>query len=449
MANVIGLITKYGTKAWDKVYKAEACSSVLDGDKDLMKFTGVKTVKIAKFASSGLGDYHRANKQVAANADGSDTRYAGNDTSNYNGSKVQGYGYQQGDVSLEWEEFTIRCDRGTQLRIELFDDEETDGLAVATATKEFSRTKVIPEVDAYVFSTLAELAGTKVNSTTAPISLGSAGDHGYNPNGPIQRLNDAFEVLADYEVPETDQVIFCSNSFYNNLRSTGEIVKHLTQTEYGENVKFSIGEYEGREIIAVPANRFRTLIQLNGDDGYSWKTGSEKIDFMVVAKSAVAHVTKYDKVKVFSPEVVQDFDGYKVNVRIYHDVFVPDNKRIAIYVHTSSGSVPAPTVKFNAKLVEGTTATALTLSGVALVPGDILADSFYIVPTTAPGIGDALSAISDEIKVALYAENSIPRPASNASNLDYYLCAVKDGKVVAVNGTDKIAINKQAQQQTK
>lgn len=432
MANSIDLITKYGTKAWDKVYKAEACSSVLDGDRDLLKFTGVKTVKIAKFASSGLGDYNRANKPVAGN-------YAGSETGHYDGSGIKGYGYQQGNVSLEWEEFTIRCDRGTQLRIELFDDEETDGLAVAMATKEFSRTKVIPEVDAYVFSKLAELAGTV---STSSISLASG--VGYNANGPIQALNNAFEALADVEVPENDQVIFCSNKFYNQLRSTGEVVKVLKQTEYGDNVKFTIGEYEGREIIAVPANRFRTLIQLNGDDGYTWKSGSQKIDFIVVAKSAVAHVTKYDKVKVFGPEVVQDFDGYKVNVRIYHDVFVPDNKRIGIYVHTSNESAVAPTVKFISKIVNGTTTAALTLTNVALVPGDILCDAYYIVPTTAPSVGATLGSISDEIQVALYAENTISRAASNAANVDYYLCATYGGKVVAVNGTDKITIEKQA-----
>lgn len=440
MANSIDLITRYGTKAWDKVYKAEACSSVLDGDRDLLKFTGVKTVKIAKFASSGLGDYHRANKQVAGNYAGSET---GNVEWDASGSKnvVKGYGYQQGNVSLEWEEFTIQCDRGTQLRIELFDDEETDGLAVAAATKEFSRTKVIPEVDAYVFSKLAEYAAT---TSTSTISLGNAGAFGYNPDGPVKALNDAFEALADFEIPETDQVIFCSNKFYNQLRSTGEIVKYLTQTEYGEDVKFTMGKYEGREIIAVPANRFRTLIQLNGDSGYSWKSGSQKIDFIVVAKSAVAHVTKYDKVKVFGPEVVQDFDGYKVNIRIYHDVFVPDNKRIGIYVHTSSESAVAPTVKFIKKIVNGTTTAALTLTNVALVPGDILCDSYYIVPTTAPSVGAALSDISNEIKVALYAENTISRPASNAANVDYYLCAVLDSKVVAVNSTDKITIEKQS-----
>lgn len=432
MANSIDLITKYGTKAWDKVYKAEACSSVLDGDRDLLKFTGVKTVKIAKFASSGLGDYHRANKQVAGN-------YAGSSTSNFDGTEVKGYGYQQGNVSLEWEEFTIQCDRGTQLRIELFDDEETDGLAVAAATKEFSRTKVIPEVDAYVFSKLAEYAGT---TSTSTIQLASG--MGYNAQGPIQALNDAFEVLGDLEVPDADQVVFCSNKFFNQLRSTGEVVKVLRQTEYGENVKFSIGEYEGRDIIAVQANRFRTLIQLNGDNGYTWKSGSQKIDFIVVAKSAVAHVTKYDKVKVFGPEVVQDFDGYKVNIRIYHDVFVPDNKRIGIYVHTSDEAATAPTIKFISNIVNDTVTAALTLTNVALVPGDILCDSYYIVPTTAPTVGADLSTVTGEIKVALYAENTIARAASGAANVDYYLCAVLDNKVVAVNSTEKITIEKQS-----
>lgn len=436
MANSIDLITKYGTKAWDKVYKAEACSSILDGDRDLLKFTGVKTVKIAKFASTGLGDYNRANKQVAGNYAGSET---GNVYYESNANTAKGYGYQQGNVSLEWEEFTIQCDRGTQLRIELFDDEETDGLAVAAATKEFSRTKVVPEVDAYVFSKLAEYAGT---TSTSTIQLASG--TGYNADGPIQALNNAFETLGDLEVPDADQVVFCSNKFFNQLRSTGEVVKVLRQTEYGENVKFSIGEYEGRDIIAVPANRFRTLIQLNGDSGYTWKSGSQKIDFIVVAKSAVAHVTKYDKVKVFGPEVVQDFDGYKVNIRIYHDVFVPDNKRIGIYVHTSNVSATAPSIKFIANIENDTTTAALTLTNVALVPGDILCDSYYIVPTTAPSVGASLSDVSNEVKVALYAENTIARAASNAADVDYYLCAVSDNKVVAVNGTDKITIEKQS-----
>lgn len=422
MGNAIALITKYSTKAWDKVYKAEACSSVLDGDKDLLKFTGVKTVKIAKFASTGLGDYNRANTPTSGN-------YAGNSTSSYNGSENEGYGYQQGNVSLEWEEFTLKCDRGTQLRIELFDDEETDGLAVATATKEFSRTKVIPEVDAYVFSKLAEFAGTKSNST---IQLASG--TGYNAQGPVQALNDAFERLTDLEVPETDQVIFCSSKFYNQLRSTGEIVKVLRQTEYGENVKFTIGEYEGRDIIAVPANRFRTMIQLNRKSGYSWGAGSQKIDFIVVAKGAVAHVTKYDKVKVFGPEVVQDYDGYKVNVRIYHDVFVPDNKRIGIYVHTSNVSAADDAV--DPSIIFNLDATSHILSGLAIVPGDTIVDGLYAYKNaTAPALGATVDSTFLNACTPV-ANLSVFNPTAPESGTDkYWIVGTYGGKVVAAAKT--------------
>lgn len=314
MANAFDLITKYSSKAWDKVYKAESRSALLDADKDLLKFTGVKTVKIAKFQAGGLSDYRRANDAKT-----------GGDYSGFTAGTTQGYGYgyNQADAALVWEEFTISCDRAAQFRVELFDDEETDGLAVAATTTDVSRVSVIPEVDAYCFSKIVEYAG-KVDSTS----------YGTNP---LQALNAAFKALEDEEVPEDDQIIFCSTKFRNDLRNSSEITKFITQADYDKNIKFTIEKYEGRDLVVVPPRRFRTLIDLK-QGGYAWKSGSYEIDFIVCAKSAIYHVTKYDKVRVFSPQVVQDFDGYKINIRVYHDVFVPDNKRPAIYVHTSNNA---------------------------------------------------------------------------------------------------------------
>ena len=409
--NNIELITKFATEAWDKVYKKTSISSVLDGEKDLMKFIGVKTVRIAKHSSDGLGFYQRANKPVEG-------PYAAFDAETAQG---EGYGYPTGDVNLEWETFTIRIDRARQLRIELFDNEESGELAVTSTLTDFSRTKVAPEVDAYVFSTLAALAGTV---STSAITL-QAGQVGYNPNGAFQALNDAYTALEEEEVPEEDQVVFASNAFINQLRSSGEVVKVLKQTEYKENVDFSVYEYMGREIIAVPQRRFRTLINLPAN-GFNWKTGSKNIDFIVCAKSAVYHVVKYDKIRVFEPKMVQDFDGYKVNVRIYHDCFVPDNKRVAVYAHVSDGAAPVNTIKFIYN------ADNDTLSNVAVIPGDLLIDALYVAET-APAVGTALTAVTDPVKVA-------PYTATGLEAGDYYLFGVRNGIVVAVNSTDKITI---------
>lgn len=407
--NAIELITKYSTKAWDKVYKAESRSALLDGENDLVKFTGVKTVKVFKGSVSGLSNYGRVNAEHDGvfGGDGHDTGMAAG----------KGYGYQQGDVNGTWEEFTIRCDRGVQLRVELFDDEETDGLAVGFATTEASRTQVVPEVDAYVFSEIAKNAG---HISTSTISLSNT--VGYNENGPLQALNNAFLALAEAEVPEEDQIIFCSNAFYNKLRSTNELVRKLDQAEYGKDVKFTIGEYEGRKIVPVPTSRFKTGIKLlNG--GYGWDATSKAIDFIVCAKSAVIHVTKYDKVKVFSPSVVQDFDGYKINIRVYHDVFVLDNKKPAIYVHVSGDAAGA--VASATTLTYTYTAASDTISGVELAPAGNTVRGLY-ASTASLAIGSAVSADVADNK-ALVMEGV----ATGLADGTYYLYGISNGMIVA------------------
>lgn len=411
MANHIELITKFSTKAWDKVYKRESISSILDGDNDLVKFVGAKTVRIASYASSGLSDYARPNAQHEGVYGGD-----GHDTSMTNG----GYGYVQGDSAVKWEEFTISCDRGVQLRIELFDDEETDGLAVAMATTEVSRTQVIPEVDAYTFSKIAENAGTVVaqDITIEGLTAGVTA-----PGAPIYELNKAFLTLAEREVPETDQLIFCSNAFYNSLRNTPELVKTMRQTEYGENVKFTIGTYEGRDIIAVPQNRFRTSIKLlNG--GYGWEANSKNINFIVLSKKAVIHVTKYNKVRVFNPAVIQDFDGYKVNVRIYHDVFVPMNKKPAIYVSVSETPYNVA-VSSEREITYTYTNATKTISKVVIKPNGDLVGSLY-ASTADLAIGTKVSADVAQHRGAILAD--VPTTLANGT---YHLYGVEHGMIVA------------------
>ena len=424
--NNIELITKYATEAWDKVYKKESISSILDGEKDLMKFVGVKTVRIAKHSSDGLGNYQRANKPA------NDQDYAAGDAATFNNG--QGYGYPTGDVNLTWETFEIRIDRARQLRIELFDNEESGELAVTSALTDFSRTKVAPEVDAYVFSELARLAGT-----TSDSSIELASGMGYNAAGPMQALNNAFTALEEEEVPEEDQIVFASVQFVNKLRSSGEIVKVLHQNEYKENVNFSVYEYMGREIVAVPGRRFRTDINLT-DNGFGWKAGSKAIDFIVCAKSACYHVVKYDKIRVFDPKLVQDFDGYKVNVRVYHDFFVPDNKRVAIYCHVSNTSAPANDIKFLSNLVLGDATADLTLSNIANIPGDILVDGYFL-STTSADVGANIPAGATAI--GAYVPVTLSRPASSGSDAVYYLYGGRGGKIVLKAG-ETITVTKQS-----
>lgn len=414
--NAIALIQKYATKAWDEMYAAEARCSILDGEKDFLKFTGTKTVKVAKFMGAGLKNYGRANTPVEGDFGGD-----GHGTADSVGT---GYGYPQGDIALVWEEFTLEVDRAIQLRIELMDDEETDGLAVAMALKETNRLSVVPEVDAYVFSKLAKYAG--VINTTA-IADPTAGQLGYTVNGPIYHLNLGLEALENAQVPMENQVIFCSVSFRNKLRMTNELIRTIDAGGANSKISFKIEEYEGRKLITVPNSRFRTLCKLlnNGNGGYTWDEGSKQIDFIICDPSKIAHVVKYEHVKTYGPGVVQDFDGYKVNVRIYHDLFVLDNKRVAIYAHVSDASAAAPNLNFDYNAsVNKLTATYITNP----MPGVMFTKLYAIAAASIPAVGADVPA-EGAIEVFPYEDLGAKLTASTA----YKLFGAHDGKVTIVS----------------
>lgn len=340
--NNIELITNYSPKYWDLVYKQEAVTSVLDANPKLLQFTGAKTVKIGKFQNGGLNDYYRNN-----NANGfGDTRVPnpaldGIAASNFVGAAD--FGYQKSPARLTWEEFTLKCDRAAAFEIEYFDNEESGDELVGLGVTEISRTTIVPEVDAYCLSKIAEYAGKKVSED---IGIGTG------LTGPLAALNAAFLHYDEKEIPADDQIVFVNPKFMAALRNTTEVTKFLTQEDYnaGKDIRFKIEKYEGRTLITVSPDRLRTDIVLyNG--GYTWGENSKEINFLMVAKSAVMHVVKYEKVKVISGEAnlaARGFDGYTIFARIYHDVFVPDNKRVAIYLSTVKTSpAAAPALELN------------------------------------------------------------------------------------------------------
>ena len=54
---------------------------------------------------------------------------------------------------------------------------------------------------------------------------------------------------------------------------------------------------------------------------------------MAVHYNAALPIKKHAPVRVFTPEQNQDKDGWKFQTRIYHDIFVPKNKTVGIYLH--------------------------------------------------------------------------------------------------------------------
>lgn len=398
MPNKIALIQKYSPEILDEIFQKEAITAVLERDTGLLKFTSAKTVLIPRMEMDGLGDYVRAN--------------------------LNGHGYPSGSVDVTFEPHTLTKDRGKQFIIDSMDDEETAGLVVGALLDQFVRTKEVPEVDAYRLSKLFSLAfaDQKVEETITANEI-------------IGKFNGAFEKFADLEIPEDEQILFVSNKVMTLIRNTTELQKRLYQEDYRNpaGLTFTLNMYEGRPILPVPARRFFTSY-IFGANGFTPAAGAKLMNFMLVHFNAALPIKKHEVLKVFGPEVVQDFDGFKLNHRLYHDIFVPLNKRVAIIASVSAVTATISPVQFTSLAGAAVNSTIIDNVYTAGVRGTIkfLLSATAVGSLALPAHGNSLASFTELTQGATIAAAAnvsiIVAVADEAGN------AIAAGKLTLVKG---------------
>jgi len=293
MANNIQTITKYLHEQLDELFVKESVTGILEllrpGGIQL-DFVNAKTVRVPNIVMSALSNYSRST------------------------------GYAAGDIAITFTPYTLTMDRGRQFTIDEMDDEESGGLVVLNAMKTFERTQVIPEVDAYRLSTIASKAttdGTKAETIAA--------------NQVIAKFADIEKYFEDNEVPIDRIVYFISTEVARLIKTTTEL-KALVGTTTVENgdIKLKVNTFNDNIIIVVPPTRFKTAYTFGG--GFTPTEDAKDINILAVYDAASIPVKKHNPVRAFSPEVVQDKDAWKFNYRIYHDIFVPKNKAVGVYL---------------------------------------------------------------------------------------------------------------------
>lgn len=413
MANNFSLITKYMQNAIDTVMVAESKTNILvNGSKFIdVNFKEAGYVKVMNLLMDGLSDYYRVNNGLGSDNNGYST-YPTND------------GYKIGNAQSKWEIFELDYDRGKQFRVDNMDDEEQAGLVIGNLLSEFLRTKVVPEVDAIRFSKMA-------SKTSA--SLGNKITETVSANQIIGKFNTAFEWLTEHEVPEEEQVIFVNPAIMTLIRNTTELVKFITQGDYTneKGISFTVEKYQGRPIIEVPSNRFFTDV-LTTQNGYQPQSSSKVINFMVVSKKAIIPIVKLEKSKTWTPDQVQDFDGYKVNFRMYHDAIVPKNKIPAIYVSISNTNA---TTKSNLLSVDlgvvksGDDITGYKLNAFYTNPAGML--GYVVVSASAFTLGETYSTGATIVKV----NEGETFTKFSTETAEYFALLDADGKCIATSGS--------------
>lgn len=288
MANSIVLAQKY-LPLIDEVYKQE--SKTGDLESSAVIFDGAQTVKIFKMSLSGLKNYSRNS------------------------------GFKQGDVNGSWESWTLANDRGISFQVDVMDNEETLDLAFGRLASTFVKTKEVPEVDMYRFAKLASATGvTKVSAELTTDNI-------------LDAIITAEGELSENEVPEEGRILYITPTGFNKLK---QVAGTRVVPANGSEVNYNFPTFDGMKIVPVPQSRFVTATQYNASTEEIEKaSGAANINFMIVHPSAVEATTKRAKLRVFDPDTNQQADAYKFDYRLYHDLFVYENKAAGIYVHTA------------------------------------------------------------------------------------------------------------------
>lgn len=289
MANNIQLFKQY-IALLDEVYKTSSKSSALDGDSALVQAgRNANEIIIPKMTMDGLANYSR------------------------NG------GYVKGDVSVTYETVKFNYDRGRKFVVDAMDDEETAGIAFGKLSSEFIRTKVVPEMDAFRFSTYAQLEG--IGKATGELANGEA---------VISALRAAVNEMDEAEVPTEQRKLFITPT------ANGMIADLDTSKSKEVLSKFS-------EVIEVPQSRFNTKIKLldgttSGEEVGGYETTGSDINFMIVHAPAVIQYPKHTVNKIITPEANQDSDGWMFFYRAYGLADAYENKAAGIFVHSKAGA---------------------------------------------------------------------------------------------------------------
>jgi len=118
----------------DKQIIEKSTTGWMELNSNLVKYSGGNEVKVPSIIMDGLADYDRD------------------------------LGFAQGSVSLSYKTYTLTQDRGRTFMLDRMDVDETNFIASAGIVMgEFQRTKVIPEIDAYRYSKIAQIAISKGN----------------------------------------------------------------------------------------------------------------------------------------------------------------------------------------------------------------------------------------------------------------------------------------------
>ena len=330
----------------DEKMQEGAISGFMEANASMYKYTGGKTIQIADIVTDGLTDYDR----------------------------TSGFG-TAGAVTLTFTPHVFEKDRAQNFLLDSMEVDETNFLACATTTMTtFQKTEVIPEIDAYRFSKIYEIANeaSKVGQYTPVVDT------------IFEQLTLDIATVQDGIGASEPLVILMSTLTANKLNNADKVVKNLDMATFSQGgVNTQVTSLDGTPILKVPSSSLKTLYTFtpSGSGGFVANAGALGINWIIMAKKSVVAITKTDISKIITPELNQTADAYKIMYRKFHTLFIPKNKVAGVYVsYTPADAVASAEYTLltaydttTITLTQGTYKTAIAMTDFSFAGTDAVA----------------------------------------------------------------------------
>lgn len=298
-----------------KQYVAGSKTSWMEANARGVTYKGGKYVMMHSLEVQGLGDYDR------------------------------NLGFPRGNITGDKKQYELTKDRGREFLIDAADNDETGFLVnAASVMAEFQRSHVIPEIDCYRYSQIYNIM--KNGKYSANVK-----DDDISKDTIVKTL--LADIAAVRDDMGTDVPLVITMSGLTQMLLGDEFNHNLDYTDFkAGQLHTKVKAIDGDPIMIVPSARLKTAYKFNdgkttGQEagGFTPGEGAKDIKWIITPVTAPIALAKIDNMRAFDPSEYQGAHAWKVDYRIFHDIWMMDEGQKCTVIRTGN-------------IVEGTSAAA-------------------------------------------------------------------------------------------
>ena len=288
-------------KKLDQAVIIGATSGWMEANAGQVIYNGGDELKIPTMTTAGLADYDRDN------------------------------GFVQGGITVKYNTYKMTQDRGRTFQIDRMDVDESGFVATsANLIKVFQTEHVVPEIDAYRYSTIADIA----------IKAGQSEAINLTADNALTKIREHIRAVQDIVGDDVPLILTMSTKTRALIEDSPKIGKSINVADFKQGgMNFKVKSLDESVIRIAPSSRLKTKYEIldgttTGQEAGGLKAAADAkdINWIITPQRVPIAISKTDKLRVFEPDTNQKADAWKIDFRKYHDLWIKEADKKIIFV---------------------------------------------------------------------------------------------------------------------